>query len=383
MAVPLPHKRCQTDLSYFYCMQTGEIIDFLESLAPSFLQESYDNSGIITGNRSWDCTGIMVSLDATEEVIAEAKAKGCNLIVAHHPIIFGGLKKITGSNYVERAVIASIKNDIAIYAIHTNFDNIITGVNGKMAEKLGLMNCSVLKPKPSLLKKLYTFVPSANIEAVRTAIFEAGAGHIGHYSECSFQAVGSGTFKAGAGTHPYVGEIDKRHYEEELKLEVIFPAWLEYGLVKALKDAHPYEEVAFDIVSLNNQTDQFGSGIVGELAEPMDEVEFLILLKQQFGLTMLRHTPLRNKQVKRVAVCGGAGSFLTKTAIVVGADVFVTADVKYHEFFDADNRLVLADIGHWESEQFTIDLLADNLKVKFPTFAVLKTGVKTNPVEYF
>jgi dinuclear metal center YbgI/SA1388 family protein len=325
----------------------------------------------------------LVSLDATEEVILEAKARGCNLVVTHHPIIFSGLKKINGSNYVERAVIASIKHDIAIYAIHTNLDNILTGVNAKMAERLGLRYCSVLKPKPALLKKLYTFVPSAHIETVRTAIFQAGAGHIGHYSECSFQSGGTGTFKAGAGTNPYVGEIDKRHYEEELKLEVIFPAWLEYGLVKALKDAHPYEEVAFDIISIDNQTDQYGSGIVGELAEPMTEAAFLNLLKQQFGLTMLRHTPLLNKPVKKVALCGGAGSFLTKTAITAGADLFVTADVKYHEFFDADQRLVLADIGHWESEQFTIDLLADNLKQKFPTFAVLKTGVKTNPVEYF
>jgi dinuclear metal center YbgI/SA1388 family protein len=364
-------------------MQIGEIISFLESLATPFLQESYDNSGLLTGSKSWECSGILVSLDATEEVILEAKARGCNLVVTHHPIIFSGLKKINGSNYVERAVIASIKHDIAIYAIHTNLDNILTGVNAKMAERLGLRYCSVLKPKPALLKKLYTFVPSAHIETVRTAIFQAGAGHIGHYSECSFQSGGTGTFKAGAGTNPYVGEIDKRHYEEELKLEVIFPAWLEYGLVKALKDAHPYEEVAFDIISIDNQTDQYGSGIVGELAEPMTEAAFLNLLKQQFGLTMLRHTPLLNKPVKKVALCGGAGSFLTKTAITAGADLFVTADVKYHEFFDADQRLVLADIGHWESEQFTIDLLADNLKQKFPTFAVLKTGVKTNPVEYF
>jgi dinuclear metal center YbgI/SA1388 family protein len=364
-------------------MQIGEITGFLESLAPPFLQEPYDNSGLLTGHKSWECSGVLVSLDATEDVIAEAKAKGCNLVVTHHPIIFSGLKKITGSNYVERAVISSIKHDIAIYAIHTNLDNILSGVNAKMAEKLGLNHCSVLKPKPAVLKKLYTFVPSAHIEVVRTAIFEAGAGHIGHYSECSFMAGGTGTFKAGEGSNPFVGEINKRHTEEELKLEVIFPAWLEYGLIKALKESHPYEEVAFDIISLDNQTDQYGSGIVGELAQPVTEVEFLNLLKQQFGLTTLRHTPLLNKPIKKVALCGGAGSFLTKTAIAAGADIFITADIKYHEFFDADGKMVLADIGHWESEQFTIDLLADNLKQKFPTFAVLKTGVKTNPVHYF
>jgi dinuclear metal center YbgI/SA1388 family protein len=383
MAISLPPVRAKTELSYFYCMQIGEIISFLESLAPPFLQEQYDNSGLLTGNKSRECSGVLVTLDATEDVIAEAKTKGCNLVVTHHPIIFSGLKKITGSNYVERAVIASIKHDIAIYAIHTNLDNILTGVNATMAKKLGINNCSVLKPKPALLKKLYTFVPLAHIETVRAAIFKAGAGHIGNYSECSFQAGGTGTFKAGAGTNPFVGEVNKLHFEEEMKLEVIFPAWLEYNLIRSLKDTHPYEEVAFDIISLDNQTDQYGSGIVGELASPMNETDFLQFLKQQFGLTALRHTPLLKKPIHKVAVCGGAGSFLTKTAIAAGADVFVTADVKYHEFFDADGKLVVADIGHWESEQFTIDLLADNLKQKFPTFAVLKTGVKTNPVDYF
>ncbi len=364
-------------------MQIAEIIHFLEIIAPPSLQESYDNAGLITGSASWECTGIIVSLDATEEVILEAKAKGANLVIAHHPVIFSGLKKITGKTYVEKTIISSIKNDIAVYAIHTNLDNVIEGVNGKMAEKLGLINCKILKPKSSTLKKLYTFVPAAQAEAVRSAIFEAGGGNIGNYSECSFNAAGTGTFKAGDGTNPFVGEVGKRHEESELKIEVIFPAWLEGPIINSLLKAHPYEEVAYDIVSLDNQFQSVGSGMVGELPNPISEPEFLQLLKLKFGLQVIRHTPFLKKQVQKIAICGGAGSFLIKTAIAAGADAYITGDVKYHEFFDADGRLLLADIGHWESEQFTIDLLADLLSGKFPTFAVLKTGVKTNPVEYF
>jgi dinuclear metal center YbgI/SA1388 family protein len=364
-------------------MQTGEITGFLESLAPPSLQEGYDNSGLLTGQKDWECSGVLVSLDATAEVVLEAKQKGCNLVVAHHPIIFGGLRKITGSTYAERAVIAAIKQDVAIYAIHTNLDNILSGVNSMMAEKLGLQHCSVLLPKAAQLKKIYTFVPPEYIEALQSAIFEAGGGYVGNYSECSFLVEGTGSFKAEAGSKPFVGELGSRHYEKELKIEIIFPSWLEAGVVQALKKAHPYEEPAFDIVSLGNTSRSIGSGLLGELPESMAETAFLQILKAQFGLQVIRHSPLLNKPVKKVAVCGGAGSFLTKTALAAGADIYVTADVKYHEFFDTENQLVLADIGHWESEQFTIDLLAYHLKQKFPNFAVLKTGVKTNPVHYF
>jgi len=364
-------------------MLITEIVDYLESLAHPTLQEDYDNAGLLTGSKDWNCTGILISLDATEEVILEAKEKGCNLVIAHHPIIFSGLKRITGLSYVEKAIISSIKNDIAIYAIHTNLDNVLNGVNGKMAEKIGLINCRILESNKSLIKKLFTFVPLAYAEAIRSAIFKAGAGEIGNYSECSFNAAGTGTFKAGEGTKPFVGEQGKRHEEDEMKIEVIFPAWKENAIVSALKRAHPYEEVAYDIIQLDNELLTVGSGIIGELETASSENAFLDLLKTTFNLHVVRHTSLLQKPIKKVAICGGAGSFLTKTAIAAGADVFVTADVKYHEFFDAENRLLLTDIGHWESEQFTIDLLAEELSNKFPTFAVLKTGVKTNPVVYF
>jgi dinuclear metal center YbgI/SA1388 family protein len=363
-------------------MKIADIILFLESLAHPSLQENYDNAGLITGQGNWDCSGIICSLDATEDVVKEAIEKKCNLIVAHHPIIFGGLKKINGKNYVERTIITAIKNDIAIYAIHTNLDNVINGVNGKMASMLCLKNTSILSPKENSLKKIFSFVPVDKTGQVRNAIFEAGAGHIGNYSECSFNVEGTGTFKAGDGSNPYVGKTSEQHQEKEIKLEAVFPSFLESKIIAALKAAHPYEEVAYDIVPLANRHPEIGSGVVGELPEPMNEKKFLTHLKQVFNLQMIRHTGFTNKPVKKVALCGGAGSFLVSKALAVGADAYITADMKYHEFFDAEGRMLIADIGHYESEQFTISLLQELLEQKFPTFAVLKTAVITNPVHY-
>ena len=363
-------------------MKINDIISFLESQAHPSLQEQYDNAGLITGNAAWECTGIICSLDATEEVVKEAIEKKCNLIVAHHPIIFGGLKKINGKNYVEKTVITAIKNDIAVYAVHTNLDNVLHGVSGKMAAMLGLQNVSVLALKDNTLKKLFTFAPVDKAEQVRNAIFTAGGGHIGNYSECSFNAEGTGTFKGGEGTNPYVGETGKLHQEKEIKIEVVIPAYLESRVVAAMKAAHPYEEVAYEIVSLSNTHQGIGSGVIGELPAALDETQFLTRLKEVFGVPVIRHTALSGKPVKKIALCGGAGSFLISKALAAGADAYITGDLKYHEFFDANSRILLADIGHYESEQFTINLLQEILEQKFPTFAVLKTAVKTNPVHY-
>jgi dinuclear metal center YbgI/SA1388 family protein len=360
-----------------------DIIAALEKIAPVVLQESYDNAGLITGNPQWPCTGVITTLDATEAVVLEAIEKKCNCIVAHHPIIFSGLKKITGRSYIEKTIITAIKNDIAIYAIHTNLDNVIHGVNGRIADKLGLINRKVLQPKTGILKKLFSFVPVEQAEKVRQAIFAAGGGHIGNYSESSFNATGSGTFRAGEGSHPFVGEIGKTHTEAEVKIEVVFPGWLQQPVVDAMIAAHPYEEVAFDIIALQNNNSLVGSGLTGELPEAMAEKAFLELVKEAFKLPVIKHTPLTGKSIKKIALCGGAGSFLTGAAISAGADFYISSDIKYHEFFDADDKLVIADIGHYESEQFTIDLLFDILSEKFPTFAVLKTAVNTNPVRYF
>lgn len=364
-------------------MQIKNILQDLEKLAPLSLQEGYDNSGLLTGNPNWECTGVLCSLDATEEVILEAKQRGCNLVISHHPILFQGLKKITGSNYVEKTLITAIKGDIAIYAIHTNLDNILTGVNNRIADKLGLLSRQILQPKSGQMMKLVTFVPLVHTEKVKNALFEAGAGNIGAYSETSFQTSGTGNFKGNEETRPFAGEPGKRHSEPEHRLETIFPFHLKEEIIKALVQTHPYEEVAYDIISLSNDNQSVGSGLMGILPEAMEETGFLHMLQTSFELKLIRHTPFLGKKIQKVAICGGSGSFLTGSAIRAGADIYITADIKYHEFFDANDKILLADIGHWESEQFTTELLIELLQAKFPTFAVLKSEVKTNPVNYF
>ena len=364
-------------------MKITGIIQFLERIAPLSLQESYDNAGLIVGNSEADCTGIITSLDVTESVVQEAVKRNCNLIVAHHPLIFRGIKKLNGKNYVERTIIAAIKNDIAIYGIHTNLDNLVEGVNKKIAEKIGLQGCKTLLPKESTLQKLVTFSPVKNAEEVRMALFNAGAGAIGKYDECSFNVEGSGTFKAGDGSHPFVGKVGTRHEETEVRIEVIFPSFLQKKIVRSLKESHPYEEVAYYIHALENVQENVGSGLIGQLPHPVSEKELLEILKEEFKLSVIKHTPFLEKPVDKIAVCGGAGIFLLPNAIAADAQVYITSDIKYHEFFDADSRIFLTDIGHYESEQFTIELLTELLQGEFSNFAVLKTEINTNPVKYF
>jgi dinuclear metal center YbgI/SA1388 family protein len=365
-------------------MQIATILSYLESIAPLAYQESYDNAGLLTGSGSWECSGVLTTLDATEAVVQEAISRGCNLIVAHHPIIFSGLKKINGKNYIEKAVIAAIKHDIALYAIHTNLDNVMAeGVNGRMAAQLGLVNGRPLLPRDAILQKLFCFVPTTHLESVRYAIFAAGAGHIGGYTECSFSTEGTGTFKGGATSQPFVGRPGIRHEEKETRVEAILPAHLSRRVVEAMVAAHPYEEVAYDLVNLANPYPGIGSGLIGELPEPLEETLFLERIRQAFRAPLIRHTRLTGRPVKKCALCGGAGSFLISNALAAGADFYITADVKYHEFFDANDGLVIADIGHFESEQFTIDLLFEVLREKFLNFAVLKSDTKTNPVNYY
>ena len=364
-------------------MKINEVIKLLEQFAPISLQEDYDNAGLITGSKDWNCNGALITLDATEDVIKEAIDKKCNLVIAHHPIVFKGLKKITGKNYVEQTIITAIKNDIAIYAIHTNLDHVINGVNGKIAEKLGLQNTRILAPKKNVLQKLAVFVPVSHTDAVKQALFTAGAGNIGNYSECSFAVEGNGTFKPAPGSRPFVGAIGERQNEVEVKIEVIFPGWLQSQVLTGMRTAHPYEEIAYDVVALENGYSSVGAGMIGELPKAATESSVLQKLKDIFKIPVIKHTHLTGKPIKKIAVCGGAGSFLTGAAIASDADMYITGDIKYHEFFDAGQNLLLADIGHYESEQFTTDLLFDLLREKFPNFAVLKTGVNTNPVHYF
>ena len=364
-------------------MKIKEIIKVLELWAPRPYQESYDNSGLIVGNKNIEVTKCLVSLDCIEAVVDEAIEKGAELIVSHHPTVFSGLKSLTGKTYVERVIIKAIQNNIAIYAIHTNLDNVNTGVNFKIAEKLKLKNLRVLSPKTGLLKKLVTFVPLANAEEVKNALFNAGAGCIGDYSECSFETEGVGNFKAGAGTNPHVGNRDVRHSEKEIRVEVILTSDKVSGVINALNTSHPYEEVAYDVYALENKIETIGTGMIGEFDTPIDESEFLAHTKTSLNTDCIRHTAFTNKKIKTVAFCGGSGSFLLSEAIGQKADAFITGDFKYHEFFDADGKLMILDVGHFESEQFTIDLIAEKIQENFPIFAVLKTGIDTNPISYY
>jgi len=364
-------------------MKLSVLTAYLESLAPLSYQEDYDNAGLIVGHPDQEVFQALVSLDCTEAVVDEAIANNCQVIISHHPIVFRGLKKFNSKTYVERVVEKAIRKGIALYAIHTNLDNVLTGVNAKICETLGLKNYRILSPKAGILKKLVTYVPLSHAEAVRNALFDAGAGNIGNYSECSFSTEGSGTFNGNDQTDPYVGKPGLRHTENEVRIETIYPAVLESKLLVALIMAHPYEEVAYDLYPITNANQQVGAGMIGDLEVHMQEEEFLYHLKQKMRAHVIRHTAFTGKTVKKVAVCGGAGSFLLKQAIAAGADVFVTADFKYHEFFDAEGKLVIADIGHFESEHFTQQLLYENIRKKFSNFAVRLTEVNTNPVKYF
>lgn len=363
-------------------MKISEITDYLERLAPLSYQEDYDNSGLLVGNKNKEISAALISLDCTEDIVEEAIQKGCGLIISHHPIVFRGLKRFNGNSYVERVIIKAIKNDIALYAIHTNFDNVLNGVNSKIAQKIGLQDCRILSPKTALLKKLVTFCPVSHADKVRSALFEAGAGNIGNYSECSFNLDGYGTFKAGEHTNAYVGEKGQLHEEAEVRIETILPVQLEASVIKALLNSHPYEEVAFDVYPLTNSFNNVGSGLIGSLTEEMDELPFLQMVKNNLHTKVIRHTNLMGKKVLKVAVCGGAGGFLLQSAMRQGADVFITADYKYHEFFDADGKIVIADVGHFESEQFTQELLFEIIRKNFANFALHLTGKNTNPINY-
>ncbi|HEX5002425.1 MAG TPA: Nif3-like dinuclear metal center hexameric protein [Bacteroidia bacterium] len=359
------------------------LINHLESIAPPALQESYDNAGLITGNPNMEITGALICLDSTEAVIDEAIQLGYNLVIAHHPIVFSGMKKFSGDSYVERVIVKAIRHDIALYAAHTNLDNVAAGVNQEICNRLGLNNISILAPKEGLLKKLVTYAPVAEAEKVRAALFAAGAGAIGNYDSCSFNIPGTGTFRGNEQSNPVKGQKGAVHAENEERIELIYEAFREPQILSALRQSHSYEEIAWQSVHVTNPLQTVGSGMVGNLPEPIDYQAFLTLVKDRFNTGIIRYTEPTGKPIQKVAVCGGSGSFLLKDAIKAGADAFVTADFKYHQFFDADGRIFLADIGHFESEQFTMDLFYRILNKKFPKFAVRLTATPTNPVRYF
>jgi dinuclear metal center YbgI/SA1388 family protein len=359
-----------------------DLVDHLEAFAPPAFQEDYDNSGLLTGDPAQPATATLVALDCTEEIVDEAIATGANMIIAHHPIVFRPLKRITGRDHIERTIIKAIRNNIAIYAIHTNLDNVYRGVNNKIASRIGLKNLTILLPKSDTLSKLVTFVPTGKTEHVLASLHAAGAGNIGDYKQCSFRVQGTGTFLPGTEADPTIGKRGRTEHVAEDRIEVIFPSHLRDRLLTALTKSHPYEEVAYYLTRLENENQEVGAGLIGTLEQPAEPIEFLKRLKSSMGTKCVRHTALVGRKIERVAVCGGAGSFLLPVAIRKGADAFVTADFKYHEFFGAEGKLVIADIGHYESEQFTKELIAEVLWEKFPTFAINFSKTNTNPISY-
>jgi dinuclear metal center YbgI/SA1388 family protein len=363
-------------------MKLSTIIHHLEQWAPPAYQESYDNSRLLTGDSNMEITGILVSLDCVESVVDEAVEKNCNVIVAHHPIIFGGLKSLTGKNYVERTVIKAIKNDIAIYAIHTNLDNVHTGVNRKIANLIGLDDVKILAPSFHKLMKLEVIAPKEALENIRGALFEIGVGNIGNYENGWFGTEGISGYIPKATAGPTSGKMGEASTNLEMKLEFTFPSYLQFNVLAALKKIHPYEEFDHKFISLENVNQEVGSGMIGTLSQPEKTEDFLRRIKSVFDCGVIKYTAPVKESVSSVAVCGGAGFFLLKNAISQGADIYITSDVKYHEFFDAENKIVLADIGHYESEQFTKDLIKDNLSVQFPGLKIIVGAVNTNPVSY-
>lgn len=364
-------------------MKISEIIQSLEEFAPPQLQEEYDNSGLNIGNAKNEITGIIICIDVTPEVVKEAISKKCNLIISHHPLIFSKIKKITGANYVEESIILAIKNDISIYCGHTNFDSIDTGVSAKICDKLELKNRKILSPKNNYLKKIAVYTPESHTSTVRDAMFVAGAGKIGNYDSCSFNISGEGSFRANEGCKPFVGEVGELHFEKEVKIEMIFPIHLEGKVISAMLEAHPYEEVAYDIYSLTNKWDKAGLGMLAKLEKPIQEKDLLDKLKKEFNLDCIKHSEFINKPITKIAVCGGSGAFLIETAKRSGAQVFISGDIKYHDYFAAENKLLIVDIGHFESEQFTKEIFYDIIMKKNPNFAVHFSEINTNPIKTY
>ena len=363
-------------------MKIKDLISFIEEKFPLSLQESYDNSGLIVGSPHLEITNVLICLDSIEEVVDEAIDSNCNLIISHHPIIFTGIKRINGNTHIERTIIKAIKNDIAIYAIHTNLDNIIGGVNTKICDRLGLINQQILLPKENLLRKLTVYVPEDHANQVRNSLFDAGAGSIGNYKNCSFSSIGEGTFLPLNNSNPTIGSHGKKEKVTEVKIEVVFLKNMYQKVISCMKDAHPYEEPAYQIYKLDNLVNQYGSGMYGELKKPVQIDKFISSLNETMNANFIKHTKLVKDYVKTVSVCGGSGSFLINQAKTVGADVFISSDFKYHEFFLAEDDIVLIDVGHYESENYTKNLIYDILVNNFSKFAILLSKTNTNPINY-
>lgn len=367
-------------------MLIKEIIDAIESIAPLPLQEEWDNCGVQVGPTDNECTGVMVCVDCTPVVVEEAIAMNCNLIVSHHPLIFGGIKQLTGKTEAERCVINAVTAGLTIYSSHTALDNSPNGISHRMASLLGLEDVDVLVPREADQLKLVAYVPVSKLDDVRLALFDAGAGAIGNYDFCSFATDGRGSFRALDGANPYVGEVSQLHFEDESRLEVLLPRWKRRDVELALRQVHPYEEPAYEFSEVVAASRPAGSGCVGHLPQPMTVAQLALFAKERFGCQAVRlscyHGDPMVHTVRRVAVCGGAGGSFIGAVKRSGADAYITADLRYHDFVDYGKRLALIDVGHFNSEQCAKEIFYQLICEKFPNFAVHTSKNEKNPIQY-
>ncbi len=368
-------------------MTVGKFQHLLEEWIPPATAWKGDNSGLQVGRTSAEISNILLALDVTLDVAREATARNANLIVTHHPLLFHPLRSLTEKSRAGEIALHLAERKINLYAAHTNLDQVLDGVSFVMATLLGLENIRTLSPLPGTLVKLAVFVPASHLEKVAAAMHAAGGGRFTNYQECSFRSEGIGTFKGMEGAKPFIGTKGVLERTPEVKLEMLVETWDLDAAMAAMFREHPYEEVAYDVYPLNNESSEFGLGAVGELPSPLPRGRFLALVKKAFGTPMLRYTGKTTKSVRKVAVCGGAGSELLPIAIRKGSDAFITADVKYHGFQDAERNLLLIDAGHFETEHPILRTLALRVKEivrrEKATSKVFITTKNTNPVSYY
>lgn len=363
-------------------MKILDVIKYLDQLIPAGYQESYDNCGLQVGDTSAEITGALISLDLTEAVVDEAVETRSNLIVTHHPFIFGGLKHIDADSPAGRIIYKLIRNGIAVYSAHTSLDKLSNGVSAQLAKRLGLCNLRILAPDSDSLKQLVVYCPKEQSQQLKDALYAAGAGNIGNYRHCSYSVNGTGTFEPLQGANPFVGTVGSETYTSEERIEMVYPKAFENKIVSALKANHPYETPAYSLIPLSNANPDVGLGIVGELPEDVEIETFIETVKQTVGIPVVRHSELCRKKVRTVALCGGAGAEFIGTAVAQNADIYLTSDIKYHDFQKATGHIVLADIGHYESEQFAKEFFYDKLSEKFRIFAIRIAKTETNFVGY-
>jgi len=352
-------------------MKIKEVILHLERKFPLYWQEEYDNCGVQCGDKEQEITGALVCFNFSEKAIEEAIARNANLIISHHPLIFKGLQKIEPTSPTGRMIFKAIQHKLVLYSMHTNIDNGIEGGNWLFAKKLGLKELKVLAPKEALFRKLVFYAPNGEEVPIIDALFTAGCGAVGNYINCSFRAEGKGTFQPLKSANPFIGQADVTEMVDEVRVEMIFPKAIQQKVIKTLYRHHPYEEPAFDIFALENSISQIGLGSIGTLPQSMRAEYFFDVMKKELNIEYFRISGKTDRTIQKVAVCGGSGSSFIRTAFAAGADIFITGDVKYHDFFSVDNQMIIADIGHFEGESFIKEIIYNELKENFSNFATI------------